>query len=162
MYHGKHKSLIIHLRRCWFDLGGCVWRSLFHLLLRFLCLRVNGPELFWYCTDRGEVGRVWWAGLPLRWAWPRSRGEERFRGRGEARWTSCSSISWLEAESLLLLVTGPSESLLMDSVSELRSIGDNKLALIEDKSEKQWQLYHLYICLHQSGRQVALWIQKLL
>ena len=35
-----------YLRRCWLERGGSCCLSLVHLLLRFLCLRVNGPE-FW-------------------------------------------------------------------------------------------------------------------
>lgn len=61
-----------------------------------------------------------------------SRGEER--GMGEDLCTSCSSTSWLDTERRLRLVAGLSPSLLMDSVSELRRIGDKILAPSDDRS----------------------------
>lgn len=62
----------------------------------------------------------------------RSRGEAS--GMGEDLCTSCSNTSWLETESRLRLVAGLSDSLFMDSVSELRRIGDRMLAPREVRS----------------------------
>ena len=102
-----------HLRLCVLDLG----RDCLSLqrLLRFLCLLVYGPAWCWW------GGELCWPRCPL------SRGEVT-RGRGEALWTSCSSISWLDTDSRLLLVAG-----LSPSPSD-RRMGERRLAPREERS----------------------------
>ena len=71
--------------------------------------------------------------------WPprfRSRGEDR--GIGEDLCTRCSNTSWLETDRRLRLVAGLSPaSVLIDSESELRRIGDNMLAPRLERSATQ-------------------------
>ena len=114
-----YSTLRTHLRRCWLDLAGSWPRSLSslapHRLLVFLCLL--GPLCWW----------PWWP-------WLGDPGCGVTSGSGEARCTSCSNISAEDTESLLRLVAGPS-SLLMLSVSELRRIGDSRLAPSDERSE---------------------------
>ena len=118
----SYKLYTPHLLRGWADLAGSEPLSLSslapHRLLVFRCLR-------WWCwwPWPGDPG---WC-RPLTWACVT-------RGRGEARCTSCSSISAEDTESLLLLVAGPS-SLLILSVSEFLRIGDRRLAPSDERSE---------------------------
>ena len=135
-----------HLLRCWLDLAGSWPRSLSSLVPhRLLVLRcLLGPWCWWPWPGDPGWGRVPWADV---------------RGRGEARCTSCSNISAEETESRLRLVAGPS-SLLMLSVSELRRIGDRRLAPSDERSETQAMVSWYQSHMSHSRHKLYTWVTR--